>query len=144
MTHEDAGHYAAKHPDKKIDPQIAEAVAAKEKDGRVSCAAAHAIAEKLSVFPSTVGTNIDLLEKRIAGCQLGLFGHGSKLAKKVKPATQVSGELEKAIRQAMENDRITCKAVWQVAEKMGLAKLELAAACEALEIKIKSCQLGAF
>jgi hypothetical protein len=144
MTHEDAGHYAAKHPSGNIDSQIAEAVAGKEKDGRITCAAAHAIAKRFSVSPQTVGMNIDLLEKRIRRCQLGLFGHDRKTTKKVKPAGLVTQKLEQAIRQAMDGDRITCAAAWQVAETMGLTKLELASACETLEIKIKPCQLGAF
>ena len=78
MTHEDAGHYAAKHPEEKIDPAIADAIAVKEKEGRVTCAAAHAIAKKLNRSPQVVGINIDLLEKRIRRCQLGLFGYGKQ------------------------------------------------------------------
>lgn len=144
MTHEDAGHYGAKHPGGKIDPQIAEAIAAKEKDGRITCAAAHAIAKKLAVTPQVVGINIDLLEKRIRRCQMGLFGYDRKTTKKVKAAGMVTQKLEKAIREALDGDRLTCSAAWEVAQKMGLTKLELAAACEALEIKVNRCQLGAF
>ena len=77
MTHEDAGHYAAKHPNAKADPAIAAAIEEKQTDGRITCAAAHAIASKLGCPPEAVGVNIDLLEMRIAKCQLGLFGHGS-------------------------------------------------------------------
>ena len=144
MTHEDAGHYAAKHPSGEIDPRIAEAIAAKEKDDRVTCAAAHAIAKSLSVSPQVVGMNIDLLEKRIHRCQMGLFGHEPETSKQVKAAKQVSGKLEQAIRAALDTDRITCAAAWQVADAMGISKMELASACEALGIKIKKCQLGAF
>lgn len=144
MTHEDAGHYASKHPSGTIDPRIAEAIATKEKDDRVTCAAAHAIATSLSVSPQVVGMNIDLLEKRIHHCQMGLFGHEPETSKQVKPAKKVSEELEQAIKAAMDNDRITCAAAWQVAESMGISKMELASACEALGIKIKKCQLGAF
>ena len=144
MTHEDAGHYAAKHPDGKIDPKIAAAIAEKEKDGRITCAAAHAIAKKLTVSPHAVGMTIDLLEKRIHRCQMGLFGYERKTTQKVKPARLVTQELDKTIREALDGDRITCKTAWEVAEKMGLTKLEIASACEGLEIKIKQCQLGAF
>jgi hypothetical protein len=144
MAHEDAGHYAAKHPGGKIDKAVAEAIAAKGKDGRITCAAAHAIAKKLAVSPQVVGINIDLLENRIRRCQLGLFGYDRKTSKKVKPAGMVTQKLKTAIREASEGGRITCLAAWQLAERMGLTKLELASACEALEIKVKKCQLGAF
>ena len=43
MAHEDAGHYGAKHPGAKIDKAIADAIAGKEKEGRITCVAAHAI-----------------------------------------------------------------------------------------------------
>lgn len=144
MTHEDAGHYAAKHPVAKTDPAIAAAIEEKQTDGRISCAAAHAIASKLSCSPGTVGINIDLLEKRISKCQLGLFGHGSKKGKAVAKASSIDAELETAIRAAMDGDRITCKAAWEVAERLNLKRLDVACACEALEVKIGQCQLGAF
>ena len=144
MVHEDAGHYAAKHPGKTIDPSVANAIAAKEKDGRITCVAAHTIAKKQACPPDVVGMNIDLLEKRIRRCQLGLFGYGLKKKKAVKPAAMVAPPLKKAIRQAMVGDRITCRAAWEVAQKMSLTKLEVASACEALQLKISKCQLGAF
>ena len=100
MAHEDAGHYGAKHPGGKIDQANAEAIAAKDKDGRITCAAAHAIAKKLAVSPQAVGMNIDLLEKRIRRCQMGLFGYDRKTTKKVKPAGMVTQKLEAAIGEA--------------------------------------------
>ena len=144
MTHEDAGHYAAKHPEAKIDSQIAEAIADKDKDGRITCAAAHAIAKKLSVPPHVVGKNIDLLEKRIHFCQMGLFGHPPETVKAITPMERVPQELEQAIREALIDGKLTCKAAWDLADKMQMSKSDLASACEALEIKIKKCQLGAF
>ena len=144
MTHEDAGHYAAKHPEAKINPQVAEAIAEKEKDGRITCAAAHAIAQRLSISPQVVGVNIDLLEKRILHCQMGLFGHPPETSKAITPMEQVSQELEQAIRGALVDNRLTCKAAWDLADKTGLSRMDLASACEALAVKIKKCQLGAF
>jgi hypothetical protein len=144
MTHEDAGHYAAKHPDAKTDPAIAAAIEEKQSDGRITCAAAHAIASRLGCSPIIVGRNIDLQELRIAKCQLGLFGHGSVRGKAVAKSSSVAAELETAIRAAMDGDRMTCKAAWNVAEGLNLKRLDVACACEALEIKIGQCQLGAF
>lgn len=144
MTHENAGHYAAKHPQGKIDPAIADAIAAKDKEGRITCAAAHTIARKAGCSPDVVGMNIDLLEKRIRRCQLGLFGYGVKKKKVVKPAAMVAAPLKRAIRKAMDGDRLTCLAAWNLARQMGLTKLELSSACEAMGVKVTECQLGAF
>lgn len=144
MAHEDAGHYAAKHPGAKIDKALAAAIAEKEKTGRITCAAAHAIAKKQACPPHDVGMTVDLLEKRIRRCQLGLFGYGLKKKKVVKPAAMVTNNLRTAIRTAMDGDRISCLAAWEVAKKMSLTKLEISSACEAMGIKISKCQLGAF
>ncbi|BBO87091.1 hypothetical protein [Desulfosarcina ovata] len=144
MTHEDAGHYAAKHPGGEIDPTIAEAIAAKEKDGKITCSAAHAIAEKHGCTPQTVGMTIDLLEKRIHKCQLGLFGYGDNKEKAIKATSTVAEPLKHAIEKAVDNERISCAAAWTVAKEMNMSKLEISSACEAMGIKITKCQLGAF
>lgn len=144
MAHEDAGHYAAKHPGGKIDKSLADAIAGKEKEGRITCVAAHAIAKKQACSPKVVGMNIDLLEKRIRRCQLGLFGYGLKKKKAVKPAAMVTKTLKTAIRKVMVGNSITCQATWELAKTMGLTKLEVSSACEAMKIKISTCQLGAF
>jgi hypothetical protein len=88
--------------------------------------------------------NIDLLEKRIRRCQLGLFGYGLKKTKAVKPSAMVTKTLKTAIRKAMVDDSITCQATWELARNMGLTRLEVSSACEAMKIKISTCQLGAF
>jgi len=144
MAHEDAGHYAAKHPGGKIDKAIAAAIAGKEKEGRITCVAAHAIAKKQVCSPKVVGMNIDLLEKRIRRCQLGLFGYDLKKKKAVKPAALVTKTLKTAIRKAMDGNCITCQTAWELAKHMGLTRLEVSSACEAMKVKISSCQLGAF
>jgi hypothetical protein len=144
MTHEDAGHYAAKHPDAKIDEAVAALIEEKQENGRITCAAAHAIAARCGCSPEKVGVNIDLLEKRISKCQMGLFGHGSKKGKAIFKTKNVAPELEVAIRRAMDGQRLTCMSAWMLADRLGMKRLELACACEALEIKVGECQLGAF
>jgi hypothetical protein len=86
---------------------------------------------------------IDTLETKLTKCQLGLFGHGPQKML-VRPADRVSPELEDAIRQSLVQDKLPCKAAWDIAEKFGLRKMEVSAACEALKVKISSCQLGTF
>jgi len=144
MTHEDAGHYAAKHSSgTKLDERIAGAVRDKIKDGRISCAAAHKIARDLDVSPAEVGVTIDLLEARINRCQLGLYGYGPE-KRIVKPAESVSEELEGTIRSALVADRLACVSSWEIAGRFGIPKMNVSAACETLQIKIVSCQLGSF
>jgi hypothetical protein len=144
MAHEDAGHYAAKHTGGKIDPAVAEAIGTSEKEGRITCAAAHAIAEEKGCSPKQVGMNIDLLEKRISKCQLGLFGHGSKKGKAVERVSSVAENVAAAINEASEGGRITCEAAWKVADRLNVSKLDVGCACESMGVKVSACQLGAF
>jgi hypothetical protein len=67
-----------------------------------------------------------------------------KKKKMVKPAAMVTQNLKDAIGRAMDGDRLTCLAAWELARRMSLTKLELSSACEAMGIKIANCQLGAF
>jgi hypothetical protein len=144
MTHLDKGHFAKKHPsDKKINPAIAEKVKEKASGDEMTCAAAHGIAEALRVSPAEVGATLDLLEKRIVKCQLGLFGYSPK-KRIVEPAESVPETLEEAIRSNLANERLPCATSWKLAEEMGLSKMEMGSACEALEVKVSPCQLGAF
>ena len=144
MTHEDAGHYAAKHPKGvEADPKIVEQLRQKLSENHISCVAAHEIAATLSVSPAQVGMTIDLLEARITKCQLGLFGY-SPQKNIVKPAESVSPDLKKAIETNLTDGRISCEPCWEIASQQGLKKIEVSSACETLNIKIKPCQLGAF
>ncbi len=144
MAHEDAGHYGAKHPGATIDADIAEAIRGREKNGRIACAAAHEIASRKGCTPEHVGMNIDLLEKRINKCQLGLFGYDAPKGKAVEAASAVPDELKRAIREATIGDRITCEAAWDVADRLQRKRIDVACACEAMGIKVSACQLGAF
>ena len=144
MTHEDAGHYRLKHPSQtELDPRIADAVKRKATNNRISCASAHKIADETGATPAEVGVVLDLLEMRITNCQLGLFGHSPE-KKAVKSSETVSPELEKAIRNAIEDNRISCLSCWEIAARFDIARIDVSAACEALEVKIGACQLGAF
>lgn len=144
MTHEDAGHYAKKHPpERNVKPEIAEAVKQRASDGAISCAAAHKIAVDLGVPPGEIGVGIDLLELRIIKCQLGLFGYGQE-KKVVKPAEAISEALEGAIKDSLVEGRLSCTGAWEIAKRLGIAKMEVSSACDALKIKMFPCQLGAF
>ncbi len=144
MTHEDEGHYALKHsPSATPDEHIAEAVRQKVSDGEVTCAACHKIATELNVLPSDVGRAIDLMEIRFTKCQMGLFGYGPQ-RRIVEPAETVIPALEDAIKTSLVDKRLPCAVAWGIAAKLGLKKMDVSCACEALKIKISNCQIGSF
>jgi hypothetical protein len=144
MTHADKGRYAAKHgTGKGPDEKIAAAVRLKAGKGTLACADAERIAADLGAAMAEVGRTLDLLEIRIGSCQLGLFGHSPE-GKSVRPADQVAPELEAAIRSTLVGGRLPCAAAWGIAGQRKIPRMAVSAACEALKIKVKPCQLGAF
>jgi hypothetical protein len=56
----------------------------------------------------------------------------------------VPEEIEEAIRKGIERGCLPCKTAWHIAEDFGIHKSKIGAICDALGIKIKPCQLGAF
>jgi hypothetical protein len=144
MMNGDKGHYSKKHPDsRKPVPATADAVQKEAKNGEVPCAVAFRIAGELSVDPGDVGSTMDLLELRIAKCQMGLFGYMPEKSI-VRPAEKVERKLEAAIRRSLADGRLPCMAAWKIAKSFKVSKMAVASACEALKIKISDCQLGAF
>lgn len=144
MPHEYAGHYSTKHPEgTPCDPAIAAALKEAAADGRITCVAAHGVAETLKVPPSEVGKAADLLEFRVIDCQMGLFGYSPE-KRLVKPAERVSDELRERVQKAVADGRITCAACWKIARELGMEKMAVSSACERLGLKVKNCQIGAF
>lgn len=142
MTHSDAGNYAAKHNDKSIPEKLNQAIRAAISKNRLSCSSAHKIAQDSGCTPNDVGRAADLMEIRLTGCQLGLFGHGEK--EPVKAAATPDPKLAKAIQENLTNGSLGCLEAWQIAAEFKLKKTDVTAACEAAGIKITPCQLGAF
>lgn len=144
MSHEYQGGYAGKHPDSAVlEKNVAADLKREIKDGRISCAEAHGVAKNLALSPADIGMALDLMEVRLMRCQLGLFGYTPE-NRIVKKAAQWDATLEKEIRQALKDDRLPCADAWSIARQQGISRLELANVCEALGIKVRPCQLGAF
>jgi hypothetical protein len=144
MTHRDAGDYSTKHgAAEKPNPAVAKAVTAAADAGKIACAQVFSIASETGVSPAEAGKTVDLLTIRLVKCQLGLFGYTPDKSI-VKPAEKVSPELESAIRGRLADERLPCIAAWQLADELNLKKLDVSCAAEALGLKIKPCQLGAF
>ncbi|HOX14837.1 MAG TPA: hypothetical protein P5347_00185 [Smithellaceae bacterium] len=144
MAHQDKGKYFKKHPEgTKVAEDLKQEILKQVKDNNIACKAAEKIAQKTNVPLSEIGVGIDLLNFNIVQCQLGLFGFDGK-QKRVPAAATVAPDLEAAIRTALVNNRLSCVAAWTIADKLGVKRLDVCAACENLQIKVKPCQLGAF
>ena len=147
MTHEDTGKYAAKHPPgTTINEQIAEMIRQKSSNGGLACATGEKISKDLGIEIREVGITADLMEIKIKRCQLGLFGYGNKPehGKDIQSADSVSDEIKTALEEVSENGEVTCASLWKVADTLDLKRKAVASACDALKLKIRMCQLGAF
>lgn len=141
---EDVLHYRAKHPrGAPFDPALARALSEIAENDRFTCAAAFRLVETLGAEPAELGRTADLLELRITRCQLGLFGFEPE-KRIVKPADEVTEELRERLEAATVDGTISCASLWEIADALGLARMEVSAACECLRVKITPCQLGAF
>jgi hypothetical protein len=139
------GHkFSEKHAsDVHLNQQVKEKILDKAKNGEIACAVAFQIAEELGVSPAEIGKAMDLLELKLAKCQLGLFGYKPE-KKIVKPKQPDDQNLEKVLRGALVDGKLSCRDAWDIALKFKISKMSVSAACEAVNIKIKPCQLGAF
>jgi hypothetical protein len=144
MTREQGPKFSEKHgADTEVNPAVKQKVEDKTKNNEISCAVAFQIAEEVKTTPTDVGKGIDLLDIRLVKCQLGLFGYRPE-KKAVKPKSPQNQDLEEAIRVALVEKKLSCRAAWDIAHRFNVPKMAVSAACEALNIKIKPCQLGAF
>ncbi len=147
MKQNTAAHYALKHTEQSISPEIADALGKKAVEGRISCAAVHAIARSFHMSPWEVGVQADLIELRLTLCILGLFGHehenqGNR--KNLDCQVHLSSKLEEALLKQAKDNKISCIECWEIARQLKLKPSHVSSACEKMGIKIKPCQIGAF
>jgi hypothetical protein len=144
MTHEDKGKYFKKYPEgSKVDDDLRQEIVNQIKKNNITCKKAEEIAGETGYSLEETGRAIDILNINITKCQLGLFGYG-ETKKIVQPAKEIPPELKESITSALENGNLSCLAAWEIAGKLNTSRMKVASACEALQIKIKPCQLGAF
>ena len=144
MTLEKGQKFSEKHgPRAQVEPAAKAEIEKKARNGELACAIAFQIADTLGVSPAEVGKSLDLLEFRISKCQLGLFGY-KPAKKKVKPKMPADPQMEAAVREALVDGKLACRDAWAIARRFKVPKMSVSAACDALRIKIKHCQLGAF
>ena len=143
--HQDEGNYKGKHPEGSTpDENVRKVLETKIKNERISCSAAHQAAAEASVSPAEIGIVLDLLEVRINGCQLGLFGHKGDKGKAELKMPENPEKLISAVLTASQDGAIGCAELWAAAAESGFSRHEAAAVCDGHKIKIGRCQLGAF
>ncbi|MGV8059514.1 MAG: hypothetical protein AB2L12_16055 [Smithellaceae bacterium] len=144
MTHADKNKYFQKHPGQiKVADILRQNILQKAENNNMSCTVAEEIAQVSRVTLEETGIALDLLNISIVKCQLGLFGYGPQ-KKIVQRALEVASSLKKEIQNSLISECLPCAAAWEIAQKLNLPRMKVSAACEALQIKIKPCQLGAF
>ncbi len=143
MGHQDKGHFAAKHKNSLINETVADKIRARTDNATIPCASAHKISKALSLTPSEIGIQIDLLEFQITECQLGLFGYTNG-GKRINPEIEISPDLDDKLEKAAADGRISCLSCWDIAGDLKMKRLDMGSACEKRNIRIKPCQLGSF
>ena len=114
-------------------------------DGDLPCALAHRLAESCAVLPQAVGESADAMGIRITHCQLGLFGYDAFGEKRwTRRLTTTPAELERDLRLACVDGRLSCATAWRWADERGLPRLLLGSIAETLDVRICDCQLGCF
>ncbi len=136
--------FVEKHgPDAKPNSLIKNEILKRTHNNEVPCAVAFEIAKELQESADAVGMTVDLINYRLVKCQLGLFGYQPK-KKIVTPQPTVTEDLKDAISEALVQGRLSCKSAWDIATRFEVHKMKVSGACEAMGVKIKHCQLGAF
>jgi hypothetical protein len=144
MTHADKDKYFQKHPAQtKVADVLKQKILQKVTNNNMSCAVAEEVAQISQLSLEETGVALDILNINIVECQLGLFGYSTQ-KKIVQPTKEVVPSLKDEIQNLLANGRLPCAAAWEIARKLNMPRMKVSAACEALHIKIKPCQLGAF
>lgn len=144
LAHQAARHATGKHAfGITLDAALARAVQQGAVKRSIACATAHRIAQRQVVSPARVGQTIDLLDLKIVKCQMGFFG-ATPDQKSVQAAKSISSVLESVLTPLLADNRISCADCWEIADQLNVSRLDVAAACDGLNIKVTPCQLGAF
>lgn len=136
--------FLRKHsPDEQPDVTIQAEIAKRVKNNELACAVAFDISNETGISADRIGKTADLSGIRLAKCQLGLFGYKPK-GKIVAPEEEADPMVKQAVLDALSDGKLSCRAAWNIASDTGISKLRIGNACESMNIKIISCQLGAF
>ena len=121
------------------------AIRTRLREGRLPCADAFRIAQEQGVAPEQVAATAEGAGVRIGWCQLGLFGARERGSghRSALPA-EVPAELRAQIELLLEAGQLPCIGAWAVAGRLGLERIEVGKAADALGVRVSRCQLGCF
>lgn len=137
-------NFSTKHrPDEKPENEIKNEILKQSNNQKISCAVAFEIAKSLKISPNKVGKTADLMNFKLTKCQLGLFGYQPQ-KKIAKPIEKTKTDVKDAVSNNLVQGRLSCKGAWDIALRFNVSKMTVSGVCEAMGIKIKDCQLGAF
>ncbi len=111
--------------------------------GRLPCAVAFTITEKLDVAPRMVGDKANELKIRIINCQLGCF----TVEKATRPGLddlEIATALAERLQAAMINRQLPCSAAFEIAGKLKVSRKQVGDTATKLNIRLIDCQLGCF
>jgi hypothetical protein len=136
--------FSTKHgPDEKPDTSIKNEILKQTKNKKIPCAVAFEIAKVLQISPEMVGKTADLMNFKLTKCQLGLFGYQPQ-KKIVKSHDSLNVDVKDAVSASLVQGKLSCKDAWDIASRLNVGKMTVSSTCEAMGVKIKGCQLGAF
>lgn len=136
--------FTKKHPvHTEVNENIKQEILSQTKNKGLPCAVAFVISEETGAPIAEVGKTADLIPVKLTKCQLGLFGYGPE-KKRVNGNKAVEPDLKKRILGHVSQNRISCQIAWEIAASSGVPKIRVGDACEAMNVKIVPCQLGAF
>jgi hypothetical protein len=113
-------------------------------DGKLPCAQAFAIADRLNLSALAVGQAATQESVKISHCQLGLFGHVPGKRSPAPSASEILDSAKQLIRSHLVQGDLPCESAWQIADELGISRSAVAAAADAIDIRISACQLGCF
>jgi hypothetical protein len=132
-------------PSRGDTERLTAAISARLREGRLPCAEAFRLAQEWEMMPLEVAEQTESQGVRLGWCQLGLFTGAVKGEKGWPAGTfEVPVEVQSAITAALEEGGLPCARAWGVAKRLGLERLEVGRAANAMGVWIVRCQLGCF
>jgi len=129
----------------KLPENQLEAIRARLREGRLPCAEVFALAHTWHVAPLALARRADAVGVRLGWCQLGLFTGAVKGVKGWPDGPyEVPGEVRDAVEAVLEEGVLPCAWAWSVAKRLGMERLEVGRAANAMGVRIVRCQLGCF
>jgi hypothetical protein len=128
---------------KEVLLQLEDKIKASLRDGHLTCAAAHKIAQDADVPKIAVGEVADRLGIRIINCQIGCFKVDKTIHENLEHK-KIDDKIIFRIETLSKNDELTCAIVFELASQLKIAPIAIANIANYRNLRIHNCQLGCF